>query len=97
MMKNLSLCQSCGKPLNKKNKGTEKNGEYSNLYCKVCYINGEFTKKITLTEMQKTVLESLKYKPIPNKVKNLIVTNIQNLQRWSNEEGNKAYENKCNK
>ncbi len=40
------FCQSCAMPLNQKgvdNRGTEENGEKSEKYCNLCYLNGEFT------------------------------------------------------
>lgn len=45
------FCQSCMMPLSSGMYGTEKDGSESEIYCKFCYQNGEFTSDITMEEM----------------------------------------------
>jgi hypothetical protein len=63
-MKNNTICQSCGMPLESEAiKGTEENGLKSDVYCIYCYENGVFKDpKMNLEEMKnniKTQMEKL--------------------------------------
>ena len=47
-------CQSCGMPLSAEfaNLGTEADGSFSEIYCTICYEDGEFTMPdLTLEDM----------------------------------------------
>ncbi|MBW4361388.1 zinc ribbon domain-containing protein [Flavobacterium taihuense] len=61
-MENLAICQSCGMPLDSEEaKGTEKDGQKSNEYCKYCYENGEFIHpKMNLEDMRSNVQKQMK-------------------------------------
>ena len=52
-MKPETFCQSCTFPIdNVEDRGTEKDGSKSALYCKYCYQNGQFTDpNMTLERM----------------------------------------------
>lgn len=76
------ICQSCGKVLNKENKGTLDNGQFSTNYCIKCFQNGKFKEILSLEEMQRKVRLSISKHPIPQKVKQYIVLNLENLDRW---------------
>lgn len=80
------MCQSCGKILNRENKGTLDNGIFSENYCSSCFQNGEFTEILTLEEMQNKVSLSIAKHPIPKRVKQYIVSNLENLERWAQRE-----------
>ena len=82
-------CQSCGMPLNNdKNKdkninGTEADGTLSELYCKHCYVNGEFTlPNITVEEMRARVTEKLQSMNFPKFVAKFLTRNTHKLKRW---------------
>lgn len=47
----VKFCQSCGMPLNEKNRGTEADGSISEDYCIYCYKDGEFTRDMTMEQM----------------------------------------------
>ena len=49
-MKKDKFCESCMLPKNHElfEKGTEKDGSENNLYCKLCYVDGEFTQQDTI-------------------------------------------------
>ena len=45
------ICQSCGMPIKNKNQlGTNKDGTVNNLFCKYCYLNGEFIDDVSMKE-----------------------------------------------
>ena len=85
-------CQSCGMPLNNdKNKdkninGTEADGTLSELYCKHCYVNGEFTlPDITVEEMRAKVTEKIISMKFPKVVAKFLTRNTHKLKRWKKE------------
>ena len=48
----MGFCNSCGRPIVKKDYGTNKDGSPNDEYCIDCFQNGEFTEpNITLNEM----------------------------------------------
>ncbi|PZX94681.1 hypothetical protein DOS84_03760 [Flavobacterium aquariorum] len=61
-MENKAICQSCGMPLDSDDvKGTEKDGQKSNEYCKYCYENGAFKHpKMNLEDMKSNVQNQMK-------------------------------------
>lgn len=76
------MCESCTKPLTEKNRGTDSTGGISDLYCESCFQHGEFVEKLTLDEMQEHVTQVLKGKGIPAFIRERIVANVENLERW---------------
>lgn len=58
------FCQSCAMPLNihgEDVRGHEHDGSLSSLYCKYCYVDGEFTnKEITYEEMVNMGIKGIK-------------------------------------
>lgn len=80
-------CQSCGMPLKKDEKGggTNADGTISELYCSLCYENGEFkTPEMTLTEMQSLVKGKLKEMGFPGFIAGFFTKRIPKLERWKN-------------
>ena len=82
-------CQSCGMPLNNdKNKdkninGTEADGTLSELYCKHCYVDGQFTlPDITVVEMRARVFEQLTSMNFPRFMAKFLTRNTHKLKRW---------------
>lgn len=54
-------CQSCGMSLeNDSDKGTEKDGGKSEVFCAFCYKQGEFAQDVTVEEMVEHNLQGLK-------------------------------------
>ncbi len=45
------FCQSCGMPLSDELRGTERDGNASEDYCRYCYENGAFQADCTMEEM----------------------------------------------
>jgi len=78
------FCQSCTMPIDDPAlRGTEKTGEKSELYCKYCYSNGEFTNpSMTLAEMENICKEQMKKQNIPAHILELSLKMLPNLKRW---------------
>jgi radical SAM superfamily enzyme len=54
------ICQSCGMPLEDDElKGTNKDGSISDDYCVYCFVNGAFTREMTMEEMIQSNIEHL--------------------------------------
>jgi hypothetical protein len=77
-------CQSCGKPISKDaDKGTEKSGSLSAIYCGHCYQGGQFTEPdITAEQMVEKVKAKLIEMKFPKFLANLFAKKIPNLKRW---------------
>lgn len=85
MIKKYDTCQSCGMPLNKDEKirGTESNGNSSEMYCSHCYENGKFTlPDITVDEMRETVTNKIIEMKFPKFVAKFLTRNTCKLKRW---------------
>jgi hypothetical protein len=78
------MCQSCGMPLKDKNKGTEKDGSLSNLYCDLCYENGAFKDPdLTLEQMQKICIQAMRNMHFPKFMATRIAKKqLPQLRRW---------------
>jgi len=87
MKKTYTMCQSCGFPLKKDNKGggTEKDGSKSNKYCSMCYKNGEFLTPLEIDspqKMQKFCIEQMKKSGMNGAFAWLATRPIPKLERW---------------
>lgn len=86
-------CQSCGLPLNNDKKnydenimGTEADGTLSELYCRHCYVNGEFTlPHITVEEMRANVMGKLTSMKFSKFMAKFLTRNTHKLKRWRKE------------
>ena len=78
------VCQSCGKPLSKDaDKGTEKSGSPSAVYCNHCYQGGKFTEPdLTAEQMVEKVKGRMAEMRFPKFLANLFTKKIPGLQRW---------------
>jgi hypothetical protein len=85
-MENVTLCQSCGLPLDKESqKGNDKNGLKTDEYCKYCYEYGAFKNpKMNLEDMKNTVETHMKKLNIPHNVIKKAVNILPALGRWRN-------------
>ena len=83
-MENVTLCQSCGMPLDKEAlKGTEKKGLKTDEYCKYCYEYGTFKKpKMNLEDMKNRVETQMKKMNIPHNVIQKAINILPALSRW---------------
>jgi hypothetical protein len=83
-MQSKMLCQSCTMPIdNETDRGTEKDGSYSNHYCKYCYQHGEFLNpEITLDQMKSTITEQMKKRNLPVEIVQQSLNMVSNLKRW---------------
>ena len=83
---NKNVCQSCGMPLKRDEKGGGSNadGSISTEYCSLCYENGEFLQpNITADEMVTFVQGKLREMRFPDFVAKWMTRGIPALRRWS--------------
>lgn len=80
-------CQSCSMPLNKDKNGggTNADGSKSNMYCSMCYTNGQFNNpEIDSAEkMQAFVKVKLKEMGFPGFIAGFFTKGIPKLKRWN--------------
>jgi len=68
---------------NIENRGTEKDGSKSNLYCKYCYQDGDFTNPdMTLAQMKCIVLTQMHKLNLPDNIIQQSLKNLPHLKRW---------------
>ena len=79
------VCQSCATPLRQEyEKGTEKDGSNSTLYCRRCYRMGAFTDpKMTAEEMHEIVRVRMVGLKFPRFLAKMSANSIYDLKRWS--------------
>lgn len=87
MEKTYTMCQSCGYPLKKDEKGggTEKDGSKSQKYCSMCYANGEFLNPPevdTAEKMQKFCIVEMKKSGMNGILAWVLTRGIPRLERW---------------
>ena len=81
------FCQSCTLPLDAANRGTEKNGAYSDQYCKYCYQDGAFTDPaLTLEQMTSKAKTEMSKGNIPENIIQRSINMLPTLKRWSQKE-----------
>ena len=82
------FCQSCTLPLdNVDNRGTEKDGSKSDIYCKYCYQNGAFTKPdMTLDQMMEISKTQMKKRNLPEMIIKQSMSMMPGLKRWQSNE-----------
>ena len=81
-----NMCQSCGMPLNKDEKGggSEADGSLSTVYCSYCYEGGKFLQPdVSATEMQAFCLDVLHKKGMPKFMAWIFTRGIPKLDRWT--------------
>ena len=80
-----SICQSCASPiLRDLDKGTEKDGSISDLYCRRCFAYGAFTEpKMTATEMHEIVRLKMIGLKFPRFLAKLSANGVYDLNRWA--------------
>jgi len=78
------FCQSCTLPLdNMDDRGTEKDGTKSQLYCKYCYQDGAFTEPdMTLDQMMGIAEKEMKKQNLPESIIQLSMNMLPGLKRW---------------
>lgn len=78
------FCQSCTMPMdNTDDRGTEKDGSKSDLYCKYCYKDGAFTDPdMTLEKMMKIARTEMSKQQIPENIIRQSMNMLPNLMRW---------------
>lgn len=80
-----NICQSCTMPIdNFEDRGTEKNGSKSDLYCKYCYKDGALIDPgMTIDEMKKIVTTQMQKMHLPENLIQRSVTMLPTLKRWA--------------
>lgn len=80
------FCQSCTYPIdNAEDRGTEKDGTKSDLYCKYCYEKGEFTDPdMTLQRMIEIATTEMNRQNLPEQLISQAISKLPNLLRWKN-------------
>jgi len=88
MMFHQTVCQSCASPIRKDaEKGKERNGDFSELYCRRCYQSGMFTDpEITVDEMHETVRVKMLEMKFPRLLADGLADRVQTLKRWEKSE-----------
>lgn len=88
-MAKVTLCQSCGIPLDDKaQRGTKNNGILSEKYCIHCYKNGKWTLNLEFDEMYDNNLKRFKESNM-SKMEKFFLTKMytkkfmKKLERWS--------------
>ena len=78
------FCQSCTFPLdNMDDRGTEKDGTKSQLYCKYCYQDGAFTEPdMTLDQMMGIAEKEMKKQNLPDSIIQQSMDMLPRLKRW---------------
>ncbi len=80
------ICQSCGMPLarDEKGGGTNADGSRSDEYCSHCFAGGAFTMPaLTAAQMQDRVREKLQSMNLPPPAVEQFTAEIPRLRRWS--------------
>lgn len=78
------FCQSCTLPIdNVEDCGTEKDGSKSDMYCKYCYQDGEFTEPdMTLDQMMGIAEKEMKKQNLPENIIQQSMDMLPRLKRW---------------
>ena|ERR1700722_283676 len=78
------FCQSCTLPMeNMEDRGNEKDGSKSNIYCKYCYQDGEFTEPdMTLDQMMYIAETEMKKQDLPEIIIQHSMNMLPRLKRW---------------
>ena len=78
------FCQSCTLPIdNMEDRGTEKDGSKSDMYCKYCYQNGAFTEEdMTLDQMMDIAETEMKKQNLPESIIQQSMNMLPLLKRW---------------
>ncbi len=79
-----TVCQSCAAPIqNAYERGTERNGGYTTVYCHRCFQSGTFTDpRMTVEKMYENVrLRMIKMK-FPRFLAKLMANKVYTLERW---------------
>jgi hypothetical protein len=78
------FCQSCTFPMDKmEDRGTEKNGSRSDLYCKYCYKDGAFTDPgMTLDRMKEIATREMGKQHLPDSIILQSIAMLPHLKRW---------------
>ena len=84
----MGFCNSCGKPISRKDElGTNEDGSSNNYYCSDCFQNGKFTEPdITVQEMIiKLAKEMMEKNPDLREedATGLLINFLPNLRRWN--------------
>ena len=86
----MGFCNSCGKPMGKKDYGTNKDGSPNIDYCISCFKDGEFTEPdITLNDMIiRKSKEMMEKNPNlrENEATGITTGFLTNLKRWYKEQ-----------
>ncbi len=79
-----TVCQSCAAPISGDlDKGTEKEGSKSDLYCRRCYTRGAFTEpKMTVEQMYEIVKDRMVKLKFPRFLAKLSANGVYTLKRW---------------
>lgn len=78
------FCQSCTLPIdNIDDRGSEKDGSKSDIYCKYCYKDGAFTDPgMTLERMTDIAKSEMKKRALPDNIVQLSINMLPTLKRW---------------
>ncbi len=83
-MEHQKFCQSCTLPIdNMEDRGTEKDGSKSDIYCRYCYKDGVFTDPgMTLDRMKEIAQAEMKKQRLPDNIIQQSINMLPRLKRW---------------
>lgn len=83
-MKAYKKCQSCAMSLkNPEDRGTKKNHDASPMYCKHCYLEGNFIhNNVSADEMEQLVKVKCVNMGMPKLFAGIFARGIHKLERW---------------
>lgn len=81
------FCQSCTFPIDRmEDRGTEKDGSKSDMYCKFCYKDGAFTDpSMTLERMIEIAKSEMKKQAMPENIIQQSINMLPTLKRWQSQ------------
>jgi hypothetical protein len=79
-----TFCQSCTLPIDKlEDRGTQKDGSKSDIYCKYCYKDGAFTDPgMTLERMKEIAKSEMGKQHLPDNIIQQSIDMLPRLKRW---------------
>jgi hypothetical protein len=79
-----TICQSCASPiLQEYDKGKERNGRFSDIYCRRCFQFGAFTDpQMTAERMHENVRIKMIEMKFPRFLASLMANQVYTLKRW---------------
>jgi hypothetical protein len=78
------MCQSCGRPLDQTNRGTNADGSPSQEFCNFCYEGGSYKEPdMTIDQMRERSVSAMQEMHFPKFLATMIAkSQLPKLKRW---------------